>query len=181
MYASYSGKYHRYRTLSERPQQVVVVADLPFASLQTLLTRYGLELVLQCDDEPITGSFWGDEEAGIVGYNVYVRSDTPIHSLLHESCHTICMPGERRERLDRDAGGDDLEEAAVCYLQVILADALDGVGRERLMRDMDAWGYSFRLGSTAKWFAEDAGDARKWLIDNELLSDDDQPVYRLRA
>ena len=26
------------------------------------------------------------------------------------------------------------------------------------------WGYSFRLGSAAAWFAEDAEDARDWLI-----------------
>ena len=51
----------------------------------------------------------------------------------------------------------------------------------RLMQDMDAWGYSFRLGSTACWFREDAEDARKWLIDNQLLSDDNQPLLRLRA
>ena len=56
-----------------------------------------------------------------------------------------------------NAGGDDLEESAVCFLQVILADFLDGVGRDRLMRDMDAWGYSFRLGSTAAWSAAWAG------------------------
>jgi hypothetical protein len=154
---------------------------VPLASLQALLARYELELVLEPDGAPITGSFWGDEEAGIVGHKVYARLDTPIHSLLHESCHTICMSAERRERLDRDAGGDDLEEAAVCFLQVVLADELAGVGRERVMRDMDAWGYSFRLGSTAMWFAEDAGDARKWLIDNGLLSNDNQPVFRLRS
>lgn len=153
---------------------------MPLASLQTLLASYELELVLEPDDAPITGSYWGDEEAGIVGNKVYARLDTPIHSLLHESCHTICMSAERRERLDRDAGGDDLEEAAVCFLQVVLADELAGVGRGRVMRDMDAWGYSFRLGSTAMWFAEDAGDARKWLIDKGLLSNDNQPVFRLR-
>jgi hypothetical protein len=28
---------------------------------------------------------------------------------------------------------------------------------------MDAWGYSFRLGSTRAWFEEDATDARDWL------------------
>ena len=40
----------------------------------------------------------------------------------------------------------------MCYLQILLADALHGVGRERLMQDMDEWGYSFRLGSTRAWF-----------------------------
>ncbi|NIS90685.1 MAG: hypothetical protein GTN98_11520, partial [Woeseiaceae bacterium] len=49
-----------------------------------------------------------------------MRSDTPVHSLLHETCHIICMSRERRAELETDAGGDDLEEAAVCYLQVLL-------------------------------------------------------------
>lgn len=153
---------------------------MALASLEALLARYDLRLVLVPIDQPITGSFWGDEEAGIVGHDVFVRGDTPIHSMLHESCHTICMTAERRKRLDRDAGGDDLEEAAVCFLQIVLADEIEGVGRERLMQDMDAWGYSFRLGSTSQWFAVDAEDARKWLIDNSLLSADNQPVFRLR-
>jgi hypothetical protein len=73
------------------------------------------------------------------------------------------MTPERRAQLDRDAGGDDDEESAVCYLQVLLADELPGVGRARLMQDMDAWGYSFRLGSTRAWFEADAVDARQWL------------------
>jgi len=104
-----------------------------------------------------------------------------VHSLLHESCHTICMTAERRETLNRDAGGDELEESAVCYLQILLADEIAGVGRARLMRDMDAWGYSFRLGSTARWFAEDAEDARNWLIDKALIREDGEPVFRLRT
>jgi hypothetical protein len=146
-----------------------------------LLQRFGLELVMEPDGQPITGSYWGDDEAGIVGRRVCVRRDTPLHSLLHEACHTICMSAERRAELDRDAGGDDLEEAAVCYLQVLLADEIPGVGRERLMRDMDAWGYSFRLGSTARWFADDAEDARNWLIDMRLIDSEDRPLFRLRA
>jgi hypothetical protein len=154
---------------------------LPLASLEHLLAKYGLTLRLQRGDKPITGSFWGDEEAGIVGHDVYVRGDTPVHSLLHETCHTICMTKERRDRLDRDAGGDDLEESAVCYLQVILAGEIEGVGRERLMCDMDAWGYSFRLGRTEDWFEDDAEDARKWLIDAFLLTENGVPIFRLRA
>lgn len=149
-------------------------------SIEALLRRFDLELVPEPDGATITGSYWGDEEAGIVGHKVFARGDTPIHSLLHEACHTICMTHERREQLARDAGGDELEEAAVCYLQILLADQLDGVGRDRLMRDMDAWGYSFRLGSAARWFAEDAEDAHKWLIDNGLVDNQGQPTFRLR-
>ena len=33
----------------------------------------------------------------------------------------------------------------------------------RLMADMDAWGYSFRLGSARAWFENDAEDARRSL------------------
>ena len=91
------------------------------------------------------------------------------------------MDDERRLNLNKDAGGDDLEESAVCYLQVVLADELDGVGRDRIMLDMDTWGYSFRLGSTARWFAEDAEDARQWLIDEALLEATGAPVFRLRT
>jgi hypothetical protein len=151
------------------------------ASIESLLDRYGLSIEVQPDGEAITGSFWGDSEAGVVGCTVHVRRDTPVHSLLHETCHIICMSGDRREQLQTDAGGDDLEEAAVCYLQVVLADELDGVGRDRLIADMDSWGYSFRLGDTRSWFERDAEDARKWLIDQGLLRTDKTPVYRLRA
>jgi hypothetical protein len=153
---------------------------VPLDTLESLLGRYGLNLQLQADGAAITGSFWGDSEAGVVGHDIFVRSDTPVHSLLHETCHVICMTSERREQLQTDAGGDDLEEAAVCYLQVVLSDEIDGVGRDRLMSDMDTWGYSFRLGNARTWFESDAEDARKWLIDNNLLSEDGQPGFRLR-
>jgi len=159
---------------------VLAVADVPLASIESLLDRYGLSLKVQQDGEAITGSFWGDSEAGVVGRTVHVRFDTPLHSLLHETCHIICMSGDRREQLETDAGGDDLEETAVCYLQVLLADELDGVGRDRLMADMDTWGYSFRLGGTHSWFESDAEDARKWLIDHGLLNTSESPVFQLR-
>ena len=149
--------------------------------LEALLARYDLTLHVQPDEELIKSSFWGDQEAGIVGHNVYVRRDTPIHSLLHETCHIICMTEQRRKSLDRDAGGDGIEEAAVCYLQVILAGEIADVGSGRLMLDMDIWGYSFRLGSTSAWFENDAEDARRWLIDKQLLSDENEPTFSLRA
>jgi hypothetical protein len=160
---------------------VLTVADVSMAAIESLLARYGLALHVQPDGVDITGSFWGDSEAGVVGRAVYVRGDTPVHSLLHETCHIICMDEERRAGLETDAGGDDLEEAAVCYLQVMLADYIDGVGRDRLMDDMDEWGYSFRLGDTRSWFEGDAEDARKWLLEQELLAVNDEPCFRLRA
>jgi hypothetical protein len=160
---------------------VLTVSDIGPCVLATLLHRYDLELVVQSEHEAITGSFWGDCEAGVLGRSVYVRPDTPIHSFLHEACHVICMDDARRVDLDRDAGGDDLEEAAVCYLQVLLSDHLEGVGRERLMADMDRWGYSFRLGSTRAWFEYDAEDARQFLANHGLIGEAGAPTFVLRS
>ncbi|MBS0578368.1 MAG: hypothetical protein JSR36_03790 [Proteobacteria bacterium] len=139
------------------------LGDTDPTALAQLLARYGLRLELLAADAAIPGSYWGDSEAGLRGSCLYARTDTPVHSVLHEACHFICMSGERRAQLDRDAGGDDDEESAVCYLQILLAGELPAVGRARLIADMDAWGYSFRLGSTGAWFAQDAQHARQWL------------------
>ncbi len=158
----------------------VTVGEIGRDVLAVLLERYGLKLVEQPVGEPIKGSFWGDSEAGVIGRSVYVRPDTPVHSFLHESCHIICMDGERRDGLDRDAGGDDLEESAVCYLQILLADYIDGLGRDRLMLDMDAWGYSFRLGCTRDWFEKDAEDAREFLVNHQLINASGEPTFSLR-
>ena len=160
---------------------MLTIRDLGTDAAAELLARFGLNLQTVDDGAPIPGSFWGEPEAGIVGRNVYVRHDTPVHSLCHEAGHIVCMTPERRRMLDRDAGGDDLEESAVCYLQVLMGGCLPGVGREPLMRDMDDWGYSFRLGSTSAWFTDDADDARRWLIDNELITPDNEPTFRLRG
>jgi len=159
---------------------VLTVGDVGHDVLAEFLGRFALELMVQSTDEVITGSFWGDSEAGIVGHTVFVRPDTPVHSLLHESSHVICMDDDRRSRLDRDAGGDDLEESAVCYLQIILADHIAGVGRGRIMADMDAWGYSFRLGSTRAWFENDADDAKRFLLNHKLIDTSGEPTFFLR-
>ncbi len=90
------------------------------------------------------------------------------------------MAPERRAGLDTDAGGDDAEESAVCYLQLVLAELLPNVGRERLCCDMDEWGYSFRLGSAAAWFAEDAEDERVCLIRHGVLDGEGRPSYACR-
>jgi hypothetical protein len=139
-----------------------------------------LELHLVAPGEIIPGSYWGEREAGLIGAKIFARLDTPLHSVLHESAHFICMTPERRAGLDTDAGGDDAEESAVCYLQLILSDLLPNVGRERMYGDMDEWGYSFRLGSTAAWFAGDAEDARGWLIRHGLLDPRGRITYACR-
>ena len=80
-----------------------------------------------------------------------------------------------------DAGGDVAEENAVCYLQVLLADEIPGFGRDRMFADMDAWGYSFRLGSARAWFEQDAEDARAWLFDQGLIDASGRPTWRVRT
>lgn len=152
-------------TPSPRAQREVLrLGGTDRLAVAQLLARYGVDLALTAPGEIIPGSYWGESEAGLRGERLYARLDTPVHSVLHEASHFICMTPERRAQLDRNAGGDDDEESAVCYLQVLLAGELPGVGRARLMDDMDAWGYSFRLGSTRAWFESDAEDAREWLV-----------------
>jgi hypothetical protein len=90
------------------------------------------------------------------------------------------MERTRREVLHTDAGGDYAEENAVCYLQVLLSDEIPGFGRDRMFADMDAWGYTFRLGSARAWFEEDARDARDWLRRHRLIDADDRPTWRVR-
>jgi hypothetical protein len=148
---------------------VLRLNSLDRVALAMLLSRYGLVLTLVAPEELIPGSYWGESEAGLKGDRLYARLDTPVHSVLHEASHYICMTPERRAGLDRDAGGDDPEESAVCYLQILLAEELPGVGRERLSADMDAWGYSFRRGDTRSWFTSDAEDARLWLVEHGLI------------
>ena len=145
-----------------------------------LLDRFGLELQLIAPEEVIPGSYWGEQEAGLIASRIYARLDTPVHSVLHEGAHFICMTPERRAGLDTDAGGDHAEENAVCYLQIVLADSLPNVGRERMCKDMDEWGYTFRLGSAAAWFREDAADASQWLIQRGIQNQQEQPTYACR-
>jgi hypothetical protein len=142
---------------------VLRVGEIGFEAPAALLARFDLRLERVAPGQPIPGSFWGDEEAGIIGDTVYARDDTPVHSLLHEAGHLIVLPTDRRPDVHTDATDSIEEEDATCYLQIMLADELSGVGRERLMADMDAWGYSFRLGSTRAWFEQDAEDARAFL------------------
>ena len=137
------------------------LADIGFEGPARFLQSLGLELARVPDGEAIPGSFWGECEAGLVGSTVHARDDTPVHSLLHEASHLLVMPAERRAAVHTDATDSVPEEDAACYLQILLAAALDGVGSERLMADMDAWGYSFRLGSARAWFENDAEDARR--------------------
>ncbi|MFQ5488324.1 MAG: hypothetical protein ACE5ET_07785 [Gammaproteobacteria bacterium] len=154
--------------------------DVPAAELATLLGRFGLDVIPVPDGAEIPGSFWGAPEAGLVGKGLYVRPDTPVHSALHEACHYICMDQSRREPLHTDAGGDYAEENAVCYLQILLADRIPGMDQARMCRDMDRWGYTFRLGSAQHWFLDDTGEVRDWLRAQGLLTPLGEVSFKLR-
>ena len=162
-------------------QRVLLMQNIDPQQLQTLLTPYGLVVELSSSHETIPGSFWGDEEAGLINNKLYLRPDTPIHSALHEACHYICMDSDRRNNLDTNAGSGYDEENAVCYLQILLADHLPTLNKSRMMADMDAWGYSFRLGSAQRWFENDAEDARNWLIENGIIDKNGSPTWKLRG
>ena len=142
---------------------VLPLADIHFDDAAALLHRFGLSLQRVADGAPIPGSYWGECEAGIIGNAVHARSDTPVHSLLHEAGHLIVLPPERREAVHTDATDSIPEEDAVCVLQGLLGDALPGVGRDRVLADMDRWGYTFRLGSARAYVDHDADDAWAWL------------------
>ncbi|MEJ0087035.1 MAG: hypothetical protein WDO72_15260 [Pseudomonadota bacterium] len=159
---------------------VLRVGDEAHESIRTLLRRYGVTLRQLAAADEVPGSYWGESEAGLQGNELHVRADTPLHSLLHELSHYVCMSKDRRAGLDRDAGGDDAEECAVCYLQILLAGELPMLGRERMLLDMDAWGYSFRLGSARAWFEADATDARIWLRRNDVIDEHQRPTFRVR-
>lgn len=159
---------------------VLTCAEVGRDALAGLLARYGLGTVWLPPDTEIPGSYWGEREAGLIGDQLFARDDTPIHSALHEACHYICMDAGRRKTLHADAGGEDIEENGVCYLQILLAEALSGVGRARMWADMDAWGYTFRLGSARAWFEQDAEEARLWLLQNGLIDRRSRPIWKAR-
>lgn len=148
--------------------------------LAALLSPYNMEVIWVSPTEVIPGSYWGDDEAGLIANRLYLRPATPIHSALHEACHYICMPSEQRNTLDTDAGGDYDEENAVCYLQILLAGCLENFSQIEMMQDMDSWGYTFRLGSARAWFEQDAEDAKQWLLTRGIINNDLSPSGQLR-
>lgn len=142
---------------------VLLLRDADIDAVAALLARYGLTLARVADHAPIPGSYWGEPEAGLVGATVHARGDTPLHSLLHEAAHLIVLPPQRRQAVHTDATDSVEEEDAVCVLQALLGDALPGVGRRRILDDMDRWGYTFRLGSARAYFERDSAESRAWL------------------
>lgn len=156
----------------------MILARQHAPELTALLRRFHLNIHWVPLNQPIPGSFWGESEAGLIGDSLYVRYDTPLHSALHESAHFICMDPSRRRSLHTDAGGSDLEESAVCFLQILLANELS-INPAEFLANMDRWGYSFRLGSARAWFEQDSSDAGAWLNDHGLINQDRAISYQL--
>src|SRR5688572_8455673 len=142
---------------------MLTLSDISFDDIAALLARYDLSLHRIADGEAIPGSYWGECEAGLIASDVYARGDTPVHSLLHEAAHLIVLPPERRAQVHTDATDSIEEEDAVCVLQALLGDARPGVGRDRVLADMDGWGYTLRLGSAKACFEQDSQSAWDWL------------------
>jgi len=169
---------------SEPAHTMQTLIDLGYSEVKNFLMRFALNLQLIPSDTKIPGSFWGDCEAGLIKNTLYARPDTPIHSILHEAGHYICMSQERREHLHTNAigktKGDYTEENATCYLQILLADELANYGRDKVLKDMDDWGYSFRLGSTRAWFEKDSQDAQNFLHKHKLINQNKKYLFVLR-
>ena len=160
--------------------QNLLCSELATERLQQLLNAYNITVHYLNDDAELTGSFWGDPEAGLIDNGLYIKPSTPLQSALHEACHYICMDKQRRKKLDTNAEGDYDEENAVCYLQILLADLIPECGQARMMEDMNTWGYSFRLGSSQAWFEQDAEDARLWLEKHQIIDPQKKPTGQLR-
>ena len=164
----------------DQDSAVLRLHDVDANDVANLLQRFGLTLTQVYVGNPIPGSFWGDDEAGLIGTALFARVDTPLHSILHEACHWITCTPQRRAALYTDAADTQDEENATCYLQILLSDHIPGFGRARGLKDMDAWGYSFRLGTAAKWFAEDAHAEREWLQQFGLIDAAQNVQFRVR-
>jgi len=171
---------HLLKILVTKNMSVLLCCNINLKNLQSLLGRYGMEIKTVDDNEAIPGSFWQPPEAGLIENTLYIRNDTPVHSALHEACHYICMDNQRRKKLDTDAGGTAIEENGVCYLQILLSDFIPEMKQQRMLNDMDAWGYSFRLGSAKAWFEQDAEDAIEWLVDNKIITSINTATWKTR-
>ena len=85
---------------------VLRCAALAEGVIDALFAPYRLGTERLADGSRIPGTYWGEPEAGLVGQTLYYRGDTPVHSLLHEGAHFICLSPARRDGLHTDAGGD---------------------------------------------------------------------------
>lgn len=145
-------------------KSVLLASQIDVSILVDTFEPHGLAMQAVADARAIPGSHWGECEAGLIKHTLYYRSDTPVHSIMHEAGHWLMMDEARRESLHTDARGSQSEEDAVCYLQVLMSDLIPQMGREKMFADMDSWGYNFMAGSAKAWFNKDAADAKATLM-----------------
>lgn len=157
---------------------MVYYENLNSDSIKDLLSHCGIQINCSKPGVKIPHSFWGTPEAGRKNNRLYIRGDTPIHSILHEACHYVCMPTTQRTLEQIDAKGTAIEENATCYLQILLADHIQGYSRSQLMQDMDDWGYSFRLGSANAWFNQDADEVCQWLKKHQVINTNGEITWK---
>jgi len=99
---------------------VLLVNAIDRLPLEVMLDRYGLAFVLAAPEEVIPGSYWGEREAGLMGSRSSPGSTRRcIRCCTGRAISSACRPSGRAG-LDTDAGGDDAEENAVCYLQILI-------------------------------------------------------------
>ena len=123
------------------PADVLRVGEVADASVVGLSRKFGVELRQFDAGEMLPGSYWGESEAGLRANVLSVRADTPLHSLLHELSHYVCMTPERRAGLDRDAGGDDeedLRDISFDEAQLLAKEREQEILRAALARDLVA-------------------------------------------
>ena len=70
--------------------------------------------------------------------------------------------------------------AGLLLADALLAARLEGYSQQQLFADMDAWGYTFVLGSAQAWFERDAEDGRDWLLRHGLIDQNEQPQVTTR-
>lgn len=159
---------------------MVYFENITNGSICKVLNRYDLVLNTVAPYTNIPYSFWGAPEAGRKNNQLYVRFDTPLHSILHEVSHYVCMSQNQRCLNSYDAGGGVFEENATCFLQILLSDHICGYNRTQQMQDMDNWGYNFRLGSSSSWFQQDTEETRQWLQNFNIIDKCCNITWKLR-
>src|SRR3569833_1362802 len=105
---------------------VVTCGEIQLSALQDVLSPYGIDVLPVPDAQPIPGTHFGDPEAGLIAHRLYIRSDTPVHSALHEACHYICMDSARRATLLFVVGGGFVVVFGVCFLFFLFVVCLCG-------------------------------------------------------
>lgn len=148
---------------------VLCLVELGEVLVVVLFVCFDLWFECVVDGELIFGSFWGDEEVGIIGIIVYVCGDMLVYLLLYEVCYLIVLLLECCVVVYIDVIDLIEEEDVICYLQIVLVDVFLGVGCDWLMVDMDVWGYLFWFGLICVWFEQDVENVCQFLFDWQFL------------